>query len=78
MTVAKTKCHVVRKMGKSVVAVSMCVEYGKRLRTELCRVKNVLVEDNGAGTESDPCSAQPSASAMPYWGDPTYAMYTAG
>jgi hypothetical protein len=78
MMVAKTKCHVVRAMGKSGVGVRVRPDYSRGVRTELGRVKNVLVEDNGARTERNPCPAQQSASAMPRAIDCTYAMYTAG
>jgi hypothetical protein len=65
-------------MGKSGVGVRVRPDYSRGVRTELGRVKNVLVEDNGARTERNPCPAQQSASAMPRAIDCTYAMYTAG
>ena len=60
MTVAKTRCHVVRKIGKSVMgslSVCACGTGAGGRRTELGRVEDVLVEDDCAGAERDPCAA---------------------
>lgn len=61
MIVANTKCHVVRKMGNSAVAVSGGQGITSGAHTELGGVENVLVEDNCAGAETNPGTVSLSA-----------------
>jgi membrane-associated PAP2 superfamily phosphatase len=78
MTVAKTRCHVVRKMGKSAVAVSRCARTGDvyvrnfavsrmyLLKTMVLELSVIHVLRNRQRLQ---CLVE--------W-DLTYAMYTAG
>jgi hypothetical protein len=80
MTVAKTRCHVVRKIGKSVELLGeemrACLAAA---RTEFGCVEDILVEDNGAGAEGDPGPARSQRVwHMSRWTGRAYAMYTAG